>query len=208
MHAAESDLQCLRIVVMGAPGVGKTCLIEQCVRSKCPEDPLPTLKPRIYYPAIVINDHMYDARLIECPVLSGYFPSDSLQEWTGFGGCRVRSASAYILVYDVTSEETFQFIKSIREQMLEQGIEAPTIIVANKSDLLGSINNKSVKREITNIVKKHWKCVYVECSAKYNWHVTAVFKELMKIIDYRDFGHKPAAMRMQDAFRRNRCHVM
>uniref|UniRef100_A0A915IBT6 SP-RING-type domain-containing protein n=1 Tax=Romanomermis culicivorax TaxID=13658 RepID=A0A915IBT6_ROMCU len=42
-----------------------------------------------------------------------------------------------------------------------------------------------INKEYFNIARKQFKCPYVECSAKYNWHVTSVFKELMKIIEKR-----------------------
>ena len=32
-------------------------------------------------------------------------------------------------------------------------------------------------------VKKHWHCEYMECSAKFNWHVFAVFREIMHLVD-------------------------
>jgi hypothetical protein len=43
--------------------------------------------------------------------------------------------------------------------------------------------NSREKRDIVNIVRKHWKCPHIECSAKYNWNVVSVFKELMKAVD-------------------------
>ena len=35
-----------------------------------------------------------------------------------------------------------------------------------------------------NVVRKQWKCSYVECSARYNWRVVALFRELMKAVDH------------------------
>jgi len=35
-----------------------------------------------------------------------------------------------------------------------------------------------------NVVRKQWKCSYVECSARFNWRVVALFRELMKAVDH------------------------
>ena len=47
----------------------------------------------------------------------------------------------------------------------------------------GLQNYAREKRDIVNFVKKHWKCGYIECSAKYNWKIMALFKELTVAID-------------------------
>lgn len=38
-------------------------------------------------------------------------------------------------------------------------------------------------KEFSNLVRKHWKCNYLECSAKYNWRIMTIFRELLKSID-------------------------
>ena len=78
--------------------------------------------------------------------------------------------------------------------------------VGNKHDL--AEERGMPRREVANLVKKQWKCGYMECSAKFNWHIMLLFKELMKSIDYIDYGHKPTSVRVQDALRRNRCLIL
>lgn len=38
-------------------------------------------------------------------------------------------------------------------------------------------------KELANLVKKQWKCNYLECSAKYNWRLISIFKDILKIIE-------------------------
>ena len=73
---------------------------------------------QVFCPAVIINEHLYEVRIIDCPYIP-YFPVSSLYEWTDFRGYGLRNATAYILVYDITSEDSFQYIKNIREQILE-----------------------------------------------------------------------------------------
>ena len=202
-----SDNQKMKLAILGAPGVGKTSIIKQFMNNEFTEDYEPTEKKETFLPSVIINDHLYDLKIIDCPFIP-YFPVNSLYEWTDFRGFGLRNASAYILVYDITSEDSFQYIKSLRDQILESRNmhDVPMFVVGNKHDL--AEERGISRREVANLVKKQWKCGYVECSAKYNWHVVLLFKELMKTMDYIDYGHKPTAARVQDALRRNRCVIL
>ena len=203
----DSDLQRVKLAVLGSSGVGKTSIIQQFICQQFNKDYVPTEKKQCYYPSVIINDHLYEVKIIDCPVIP-YFPVNTLYEWTDFRGYGLRNATAYILIYDITSDESFQYIKSIREQIIESRDmhDIPILVVGNKHDL--SEERGMPRREVANLVKRQWKCGYIECSAKYNWHVVTLFKELMKTIDYIDFGHKPTSMRVQDALRRNRCVIL
>uniref|UniRef100_A0A1I8JLD8 CASPASE_P10 domain-containing protein n=1 Tax=Macrostomum lignano TaxID=282301 RepID=A0A1I8JLD8_9PLAT len=139
-------------------------------------------------------------RLVDCPPLR-YFPANSLQEFSDFRGYGLRSASGYAL-------------NSTGNRHTELGDGAGNDVIGGREkDFAEALTgkdkaSKEARREAGNLVRKQWKCLYVECSAKYNWHVSAAFRELLKAIDHKDFGHKPTSARVQEAFRRNQCSVM
>ena len=84
--------------------------------------------------------------------------------------------------------------------------ETPIIIVGNKRDLQ---RGRVIPRwNVSHLVRKTWKCGYVECSAKYNWHILLLFSELLKSVGCARCKHVHAALRFQGALRRNRCAVM
>ncbi|XP_064653101.1 ras-like protein family member 10B [Lineus longissimus] len=205
----DSEMQVVKLVLLGAPSVGKTSIIRQFVCNEFQEPYIPTGQKTVYHPAVIINDHLYEVKIIDCPVIP-YFPVNSLYEWTEFRGYGLRNATAYILVYDVSSDESFQYIKNLRDQIIESRNmhDVPIFVVGNKQDLASSDGRGLTRKEVANLVRKQWKCGYIECSAKFNWHVVMLFKELMKTIDYIDYGHKPTSMRVQDALRRNRCVIL
>ena len=65
----------------------------------------------------------------------------------------------------------------LREQMYEardmRGV--PLLVVGNKQDKLSDPAIPTAKhRDIVNLVRKHWRCGYVECSAKYNCRIVQV----------------------------------
>ena len=205
--AVYSEFQHVKIVMLGAASVGKTSIVQQFVYNNFSEEYIPTQHKVCYHPSVIINEHIYEVKITDCPMIP-YFPLDSLYEWTDFRGYGLRNATAYVLVFDITNEESFNYVRSLREQIIEGHAGAhdiPILVVGNKYDLKEDRNTS--KREVANIVKKQWKCAYMECSAKYNWHIVLLFKELMKVIDQIDYGHK-ASMRVQNAFRRNKCVIL
>ncbi|GLV36823.1 uncharacterized protein CBL_02342 [Carabus blaptoides fortunei] len=98
----------------------------------------------------------------------------------------------------------------------------PLLVVGNKQDLLlpaettdvkGQLslvtNSDEKRRDIANLVKKHWKCGYVECSAKYNWRIVSVFKEVMNMIDSIEVKEQsPMLDNIQEALDRNKCMIL
>ena len=99
-----------------------------------------------------------------------------------------------------------QILRSRGCQQNGNGVEIPMAIVANKHDL--PENPRLSKREVANMVKKQWKCPYIECSAKHNWHVVNVFKEIMEAVDLIDYTaqQRYSSERGQNA--RARCVIL
>ena len=92
---------------------------------------------------VVVDNRLYDLRLTDCPAI-GHFPSSSLQEWAEYRGYGLRHAAAYILVYDVTDDDSFAYVRFMREQILihrgstHSPHDVPIIVAANKADLQAS----------------------------------------------------------------------
>ncbi|XP_046682050.1 ras-like protein family member 10B [Homalodisca vitripennis] len=237
----------VKVILLGAPGVGKTSIIQQFVWNDFSDEYVSTSRKHTYYPSVIINDHLYELKISDLPAIT-YFPVNSYYEWTDFRFYGLRSATAYILVFDLSNVDTFQYIRTLREQIAESRDirNVPLLVVGNKQDLLGTPNgsdpadstagagnhphtagvlavtgSNSVekRRDIQNLVKKHWKCGYVECSARYNWRVVAVFKELMKTVDSMEGGGglstqgykevcSPMIDNIHDALDRNKCVIL
>ncbi|XP_077289867.1 ras-like protein family member 10B [Arctopsyche grandis] len=248
-EASPDSLDLVKVVILGAPSVGKTSIIQQFVWNDFTDEYLPTDRKHTFYPSVIINDHLYEVKISDIPVIP-YFPVNSYYEWTDFRFYGLRNATAYILVFDLSNVETFQYVKTIRDQIFESRDmrNVPLLVVGNKQDLICNSNantvgssgsgstgalqqlalpstsgsssvcahsadNRDKKRDIVNLVKKHWKCGYVECSAKYNWRVVSVFKELMKTIDAMEHANKdreastPMMDNIHEAFEGNRCVI-
>ncbi|XP_034276832.1 ras-like protein family member 10B isoform X2 [Pantherophis guttatus] len=141
----------------------------------------------------------------ECP-----WRDHHCKEWADVCCRGLRSVHAYILVYDICCFDSFEYVKTIRQQILETRVigtsDTPIIIVGNKRDLQ---KGRVIPRwNVSNLVKKTWKCGYIECSAKYNWHILLLFSELLKSVGCARCKHVHTAIRFQGALRRNRCTIM
>lgn len=81
------------------------------------------------------------------------------------------------------------------------------VTVGNKADLMADFRSDTVwryrsRQEAVNLVKKSWRSVHVECSAKYNWNVAHVFKELAMVLNHR---LNTSGMSSPDAGRKGWC---
>ncbi|XP_025159629.1 ras-like protein family member 10B isoform X2 [Harpegnathos saltator] len=174
----------VKVVFLGAPGVGKTSIIRQFVWSEFSEEYRPTERRETFYPSVVLADRLYELKITDLPTIP-YFPVSSHLEWTDFRYYGLRSATAYVLVFDLSNQDTFQHIRTLRDQIYEardmRGV--PLLVVGNKQDELSqAVASGTRYRDIVNLVRKHWRCSYVECSARFNCRVVQVFRELMKSI--------------------------
>ncbi|XP_038151360.1 ras-like protein family member 10A [Cyprinodon tularosa] len=202
-------VETLSIAVIGAPGVGKTSIIRQFIYNDFSEAYTPTRSRYVYRPSAILNGNMYDLKILDVPPISS-FPASASQEWLDLRCRGVRNANAYILVYDICCVESFEYVKMIKQQIVENregsSSEVPILVVGNKRDL--QRQRFMPRRAVSVLVKKTWKCGYVECSAKFNWHVVLLFKELLGIAVARGMRQNHTSIRLQGALQRNRCTVM
>ncbi|CAL1616551.1 unnamed protein product [Knipowitschia caucasica] len=202
-------VETLSIAVIGAPAVGKTSIIRQFIYQDFCEAYAPTRSRLVHRPAVILNGAMYELKVLDVPPISA-FPSSSSQEWLDLRCRGVRNANAYILVYDICCVESFEYVKMIRQQIMDtregSSSEVPILVVGNKRDL--QRQRFTPRRAVSVLVKKTWKCGYVECSAKFNWHVVLLFKELLGIAVSRGARQNNTSIRLQGALQRNRCTIM
>ncbi|XP_061459009.1 ras-like protein family member 10A [Rhineura floridana] len=202
-------VETLAVAVLGAPKVGKTAVVRQFLYHDFTETYSPTKRRCTYRPSVVFNGSMYDLKIMDVPHLTA-FPANSSQEWSDLKSRGLRNTDAYILVYDICSPESFEYVKMIRQQIQENRMgsagEVPIIVVGNKRD---QQRQRFMPRQtLSALVKKSWKCGYMACSAKYNWHILLLFKELLGSALAHGCKNNHCAVRLQGALHRDRCSLM
>ena len=79
-----------------------------------------------------------------------------MEEWDAYRHWRLLSADIYILVYDVTKQSTFNFIKTLRDNILRarNSSDCQFIVAANKTDKFNS-GGENVKNEELSKLNKN-----------------------------------------------------
>ncbi|XP_075686073.1 ras-like protein family member 10A [Rhinoderma darwinii] len=198
-------VQIVQVAVLGAPGVGKTSIIRQFVAQEFLEEYTPTESRQLYRATAVLSERMYELLILDLPNLPRY-PGSAGQEWLDPQFWGLRNTRVFILVFDICSPESFHHVKQLRQQIIDSTSKPPLIVmVGNKRD---QQKHRFAPRHVLSIlVKKSWKCGYLECSARNNWHILLLFKELLISTTTRSRSHTPSIC-LQAALHRERCSVM
>jgi hypothetical protein len=101
----------------------------------------------------------------------------------------IQKGHAFMLVYSITSKQTFEELKpiynQIREIKAEQQNETPILLMGCKLD-------EAACREVTEHLGKQlatlWSCAWIETSAKNNTNIREAFQELLKLDRKRQFN--------------------
>ncbi len=112
-----------KICMIGAPGVGKTCLVRRFVHGIFDDSYMSTIGVKI------------DKRLIKLPTAEVHAMLWDIQGDTELGTLQSRylqGAAGYILVFDSTRPKTYTDAQTMQSQIPET---IPYVVLANKSDL-------------------------------------------------------------------------
>jgi small GTP-binding protein len=105
----------------------------------------------------------------------------------------IKNGQGFVIVYSVTSRQSFQDIKLIRDKIVRvKGTdEVPIVIAANKCDLIGLGNyRREVSTEEGLVLANEWNSPYVETSAKNPLLVNGLFAEVVKEINLKHFKNR------------------
>lgn len=92
----------------------------------------------------------------------------------------IKNGQGFIIVYSLTSKQSFNDSKLIREQILRvKGSEkVPIVLAANKCDIIGP--QREVTTEEGFNLANEWCVPYIETSAKNSTIVNCLFTEIVK----------------------------
>ena len=115
-----------KVCILGAPGVGKTSLIQRFVNGLFDERYLVTIGAKIDARTVVTPSGEVQLMLWD---LNGDEMFERVQ--TSY----LRGMHGYLLVFDLTRPDTLEFALRLRETVEARGGNVPSIIIANKADL-------------------------------------------------------------------------
>ncbi|KFO89946.1 GTP-binding protein Rhes, partial [Buceros rhinoceros silvestris] len=138
----------VRLVFLGAAGVGKTALIRRFL--------MDTFEPKEYE----VSGPTVKVEILDP---SGSYSFPAMRKLS------IQNSDAFALVYAVDDAESFESVKSLREEILEVKEDKfpPIVVVGNKAESGGERQVPAEDR-------------FVETSAKDNENVLEVFRELLQ----------------------------
>lgn len=168
-----------KVVVLGPGGVGKSALTVQFISGKFVERYDPTVED-FYRKEIEVDG---DPAILEILDTAG------TEQFASMRDLYIKNGQGFIIVFSLTSRQSFQDIKLIREQILRvKGTNrVPIVLAANKSDVHES-HREVFTEECCNLANE-WNIPYMETSAKNSTIVNSLFTEIVKEMNFKLFTH-------------------
>ena len=165
---SESGKATYRVVVLGSSMVGKTSIISQFLYDSFISGYKETV------------DEMYhgefDVGGCELALNIQDTGGSYVDDFPAMVGVSLASADAVLLVFSVADLHSFEEVARLRDLLQSvKGEETPIVVVGNKTDLPREIT----KEEVEATVMLDWENGYMECCAKDNINISAVFKEIL-----------------------------
>ncbi|KAL0067822.1 RAS1 protein [Marasmius tenuissimus] len=160
-----------KLVVVGGGGVGKSALTIQFIQSHFVDEYDPTIEDS-YRKQCVIDDEV---------ALLDVLDTAGQEEYGAMREQYMRTGEGFLLVYSITSRNSFEEISTFHQQILrvKDQDQFPVVVVANKCDLE---YERQVGMNEGRDLAKHFGCKFIETSAKQRINVDEAFSTLVREI--------------------------
>jgi len=160
-----------KLVVVGGGGVGKSALTIQFIQSHFVDEYDPTIEDS-YRKQCVIDEEV---------ALLDVLDTAGQEEYGAMREQYMRTGEGFLLVYSITSRNSFEEISTFHQQILrvKDRDSFPVIVIGNKCDLE---YERQVGHNEGRDLAKHFGCQFLETSAKQRINVDTAFTELVREI--------------------------
>ncbi|XP_061567637.1 ras-related protein Rap-1b-like [Cololabis saira] len=160
----------VRLVFLGAGGVGKTALIQRFLKD--------TFEPKHRRTVEELHRKEYEVGGVKVTInimdTSGSYSFPAMRKLS------IQNSDAFALVYAVDDPDSLEAVKSLREEILEvkEDKHTPIVVIGNKSDRHSERRVSS--EDVLSTVEVDWNHIFLESSAKDDVNVMEAFKELLQ----------------------------
>ncbi|KAH6724665.1 ras small monomeric GTPase [Leptodontidium sp. MPI-SDFR-AT-0119] len=189
MSARTSQRRDYHIVVLGAGGVGKSCLTAQFVQNVWIESYDPTIEDS-YRKQIEVDGRQCMLEILD---------TAGTEQFTAMRELYMKTGQGFLLVFSITSQSSLAELSELRDQIIriKDDENVPIVIVGNKSDLE---EDRVVTRSRAFAVSQSWgNAPYYETSARRRANVDEVFVDLCRQIIRKD---NTTTSSLEDDYRR------
>ncbi|TGZ78241.1 hypothetical protein EX30DRAFT_160918 [Ascodesmis nigricans] len=158
------------IVILGAGGVGKSCLTAQFTHNVWIEAYDPTIEDSFKKLTVV------DGQSLLLDILD----TAGTEQFTSMREMYIKSGQGFLLIYSITSLQSIGDLPALHDQIcrIKETTEVPLVLVGNKSDLE---NERVVSRGRASFLANKWGGVpWYESSAKRRVNVDEIFWDLCR----------------------------
>ncbi|XP_029015967.1 rasd family member 4 [Betta splendens] len=169
MSSEEKQVE-VRLVFMGAAGVGKTAIIQRFLKD--------SFEPKHRRTVEELHRKEYEVGGVKVTInimdTSGSYSFPAMRKLS------IQNSHAFALVYAVDDPESLDAVKRLREEILEVKEEkyTPIVVIGNKIDRREQRRVSS--EDVLSTVALDWNHSFLESSAKDNINVLEAFRELLQ----------------------------
>ncbi|KAF2078280.1 hypothetical protein CYY_000372 [Polysphondylium violaceum] len=163
-----------KVVMLGEGGVGKTSISIRFVSDRFVTDYDPTVEDAYK------KDYIIDGKEIKLEIMD----TAGQEEYSsGVQDKSIRQGEGFVCVYSITSRESFQKIKDLRERVVwaKDQDKIPMIIVGNKADIE---KERQVSTAEGKALAAEFDCQFIETSAKTNSNIQQAIDLVLKEIAF------------------------
>ncbi|KAH0794998.1 small GTP-binding protein [Histomonas meleagridis] len=154
----------IKIVFLGDSGVGKTSIVTKYVSGSIPEMSVPTVGAAFVTKDITFNDKAYQLLI---------WDTAGQELYRGLAPMYYRSALIAIVVYDVSSSNTFKSVDYWVSELRENTEEKIVIVICgNKVD----IEDRQIEETYAMEMAEKYNALYTETSAVTGFGVEKLFQ--------------------------------
>ena len=159
------------IILLGSSSVGKSNMMNQFLRGKFGE---------VYFATIGINClnklFIFDGKKVKI----NYYDTAGQERYNSLNLTLIRKADGVILVYDITSQESFRKIDFWIQELHNKNKDSKVLmLVGNKTDL---DNERKVSFQEGEKKANEIGCPFMETSAKTNHNIKECFEKASRIL--------------------------
>ena len=185
MISEENISYAFKIVLIGAPGVGKTCLFNRYCFNSFNMNTKMTLGISFHSTYLRIR-FPKDQRRIEQYAVNSIFDFGGQERFRPMLPKFLEGASGALLVFDLVNFSSFQQLDYWYEMLIKHtgNVDIPILLIGSKSDLIDKIpQNEIVNDEvIMEFIKANELDGYYRTSALENYNILEVFKILTNLM--------------------------
>eukprot|EP01129_Flabellula_baltica_P003425 TRINITY_DN13189_c0_g1_i1.p1 TRINITY_DN13189_c0_g1~~TRINITY_DN13189_c0_g1_i1.p1 ORF type:complete len:184 (+),score=43.00 TRINITY_DN13189_c0_g1_i1:49-600(+) len=159
----------IKVVVMGAGGVGKSAITVQFTQNTFIKKYDPTIEES-YRKQIEVDDE---------PIILEILDTAGTEQFTATRDLYMKNGDGFILIYSIIAESTLHDLRSLKARIckVKDMTVVPMVLVGNKCDLE---QRREVSKQEGEDLANEFDAVFFEASAKQRTNIEEIFEEIVR----------------------------